>query len=120
MGQPSFQSVQFRRFRIHVFFSQIGSFSETSNLKLPTFFAYTLLSQAPFFLESYTNLFVDSRKLTQDYRNFTFIRTYFIVVLLQHNKLVERQQQHSIVVIQQQQREWVWETRPTVSIIIII
>jgi hypothetical protein len=28
---------------------------------------------------------------TEDYRNITFIHTYFIVVLLQHNKLVERQ-----------------------------
>ncbi len=43
-------------------------------------------------------LHVDSRKLTKNYRNFTFIRTYCIVVLLQHNKLVGRQQQHSIVV----------------------
>jgi hypothetical protein len=58
-------------------------------------------------------MFVQNRKLTDNYRNFTFKRAYFIVVLLQHNKLVERQQQHSIVVIQQQQREWVWETRPT-------
>ena len=60
------------------------------------------------------------RKLTNSYRNFTFIRTYFIVVLQQHNKLVERQQQHSIVVIQQQQREWVWETRPTLFFLIFL
>ena len=30
-----------------------------------------------FFLESKTNLFVHNRKLTDNYRNFTFIRTYF-------------------------------------------
>ncbi len=45
MGQPSFQNVQFRSFRIHVGNSKIGSFSETSNLKLPTFFAYTLIKK---------------------------------------------------------------------------
>ena len=63
-------------------------------------------------------MFVDSRKVTNNYRNFTFIRTYFIVLLLEHNKLVERQQQHSIVVIEQQQREWVWE-RPQLTLFII-
>ena len=30
-------------------------------------------------------MFVDNRKLTDNYRNFTFIRTYFIVVLQQHS-----------------------------------
>jgi hypothetical protein len=30
-------------------------------------------------------LFVDNRKLTDNYRNFTFKRTYFIVVLQQHS-----------------------------------
>jgi hypothetical protein len=57
-------------------------------------YLFTLL----FFYDIASSFF--SCKLTNNYRNFTFIRTYFIVVLLQHNKLVERQQQHSIVVIQ--------------------
>ena len=35
------------------------------------------ISQALFFRESKTNLFVHNRKLTDNYRNFTFIRTYY-------------------------------------------
>ena len=30
-------------------------------------------------------MFVQNRNLTDNYRNFTFIRTYFIVVLQQHS-----------------------------------
>ena len=49
-------------------------------------------------------MFVHNRKLTDNYRNFTFIRTYFIVVLLTTivtlrlnvlTLVVLRQQQHS-------------------------
>ena len=43
------------------------------------------MSQPLFFSESQTNLFVYSRNLTGIYRNLTFIRTYFVVVLQQHN-----------------------------------
>ena len=43
------------------------------------------IQYALFFLESKTNLFVHNRKLTDNYRNFTYIRTYFIVVQQQHS-----------------------------------
>ena len=35
-------------------------------------------------------MFVDNRKLTDNYRNFTFIRTYFVVVLQQHIVVVRQ------------------------------
>jgi len=50
-------NAQFRSFRIHVGNSKIWSFSETSNLKLPTFFAYTLIS-------------------SWNYRNFTIVHRF--------------------------------------------
>jgi hypothetical protein len=55
-------------------------------------------------------VFVDSRNLTENYRNFTFIPTYFIVV---------QQQQHSSSKTTQTERVGVGEAPITIYLIIL-